>query len=121
MYLLVAWLKLSTRVFLVKCTHVTSFYFHPSNFLVLLTEQSPLPSTAACVWSVLILQDIRLAEIIDREGKAALIVVNKWDTVPEKDGQTINTYTEDVRERLTPLPWAPLVFTSAVFGQRVAQ
>ena len=78
-----------------------------------------MPSCRAYHLSACGSQDVRLAEIIDREGKAALIVVNKWDTVPEKDGQTINTYTEDVRERLRPLPWAPLVFTSAVMGQRV--
>ncbi|CAI5457676.1 unnamed protein product, partial [Closterium sp. Yama58-4] len=65
-------------------------------------------------------QDLRLAEQIEREGKACVVIVNKWDTVPDKDATSTVSYTEDVRGKLRSMPWAPLVFTSATTGQRVA-
>lgn len=64
-------------------------------------------------------QDFRLGERIAEEGKAAVIVVNKWDTIPEKDNSSTLQYTLDVRERLRCLDWAPIIFTSATVGQRI--
>eukprot|EP00271_Cylindrocystis_brebissonii_P005150 TRINITY_DN17099_c0_g1_i1.p1 TRINITY_DN17099_c0_g1~~TRINITY_DN17099_c0_g1_i1.p1 ORF type:complete len:804 (+),score=164.42 TRINITY_DN17099_c0_g1_i1:305-2716(+) len=64
-------------------------------------------------------QDFRIGERIDKEGKACVIVVNKWDMVPEKESTTTLRYTEDVRARLRCLDWAPIVFTSATEGQRI--
>eukprot|EP00899_Mesostigma_viride_P015491 jgi/Mesvir1/23943/Mv10714-RA.1 len=64
-------------------------------------------------------QDFRLAEKVEAEGKACVIVMNKWDTVADKDGNTINKYEASTRERLRNLDWAPMVFTSAASGQRV--
>lgn len=64
-------------------------------------------------------QDFRLGERIAREGKACIIVVNKWDTVPNKDATSTVWYDRDVRERLRCLDWAPTVYCSASSGQRI--
>ncbi len=63
-------------------------------------------------------QDERIAGIAHEAGKAAIILVNKWDTI-EKDNTTTNTYTKDVYEALAYMQYAPLVFVSAKTGQRV--
>ncbi len=63
-------------------------------------------------------QDERIAGIAHEAGKAAIILVNKWDTI-EKDNSTTNTYTKDVYEALAYMQYAPLVFVSAKTGQRV--
>lgn len=65
-------------------------------------------------------QDQRLAGRITDAGKACLIVVNKWDLV-EKDSYTIYDHTRLVRDRLSFLEWAPVLFVSAKTGQRVTQ
>lgn len=63
-------------------------------------------------------QDQKLAGRVDEEGRACVIVVNKWDAV-EKDSYTIYDYTQDVRSRLMHISYAPMVFVSALTGQRV--
>ena len=63
-------------------------------------------------------QDERIAGIAHEAGKAAIILVNKWDTI-EKDNSTVNSYTKDVYEALAYMQYAPLVFVSAKTGQRV--
>ncbi len=63
-------------------------------------------------------QDTKIAgEAVDA-GKGCIIVVNKWDTV-EKDGGTMKEYTLRVREGLAYMPYAPVLFISALTGQRV--
>ncbi|KAJ7535601.1 hypothetical protein O6H91_12G039800 [Diphasiastrum complanatum] len=64
-------------------------------------------------------QDYKLAEIIEKEGKACIIVVNKWDTIPDKNSKTTVYYEDDVREKLRVLYWAPIVYTSATNNQRI--
>ncbi|KAA8528092.1 hypothetical protein F0562_035039 [Nyssa sinensis] len=64
-------------------------------------------------------QDYRIAERIEREGKGCLIVVNKWDTIPNKNQQTATYYEQDVREKLRTLNWAPVVYSTAVAGYSV--
>ncbi|KAL6284312.1 hypothetical protein ACE6H2_015241 [Prunus campanulata] len=64
-------------------------------------------------------QDCKIAERIEREGKGCLIVVNKWDTIPNKNQQTATYYEQDVREKLRVLGWAPLVYSTAIAGQSV--
>lgn len=64
-------------------------------------------------------QDERIAGIAHEAGKAAIILVNKWDTV-EKDNTTVNSYTKDVYTALSYMQYAPLLFVSAKTGQRVA-
>lgn len=64
-------------------------------------------------------QDCRIAERIEGEGKACIIVVNKWDTIPNKNQQTATYYEQDVREKLRILHWAPIVYSTAIAGQNV--
>ncbi|KAG9449486.1 hypothetical protein H6P81_009451 [Aristolochia fimbriata] len=64
-------------------------------------------------------QDFRIAERIEREGKGCIIVVNKWDTVPNKNHQTTTNYEQDVREKLRILDWAPIVYATALSGHSV--
>jgi GTP-binding protein len=62
-------------------------------------------------------QDARIAGIAHESGKCSIIVVNKWDLV-EKDQSTMNEYTDHVRSKLAYMTYAPVVFVSAVSGQR---
>jgi predicted GTPase len=64
-------------------------------------------------------QDCRIAERIEREGKGCLIVVNKWDTIPNKNQQTATYYEQDVREKIRVLDWAPIVYSTAIAGHNV--
>lgn len=64
-------------------------------------------------------QDKRLAETAKREGKALIIVVNKWDLIENKTTQTTEEYKEDVIRDLPHARYAPVLFTSAVKKQRV--
>ena len=64
-------------------------------------------------------QDERIAGIAHEAGKACIIVINKWDTV-EKDNSTTNTYTKEIRTKLAYMPYAPIIYVSALTGQRVA-
>jgi GTPase len=63
-------------------------------------------------------QDQKLAGRIIEEGKACVIVVNKWDAV-EKDSYTIYDYQKDIANRLNFTEWAESIFVSALTGQRV--
>ncbi len=63
-------------------------------------------------------QDQRLAGRIEEEGRACIVIINKWDAI-EKDSHTIYDYTRHIRERLYFTEWVPLHFTSALTGQRV--
>ncbi|WP_232826394.1 GTP-binding protein, partial [Cyanothece sp. BG0011] len=63
-------------------------------------------------------QDIKLADRIIDEGRAAIIVVNKWDAI-EKDSYTIYEYKQKVMDRLYFMEWADIIFVSAMSGKRV--
>ncbi len=63
-------------------------------------------------------QDLSIAGYAYEKGRALVLVVNKWD-LPEKDQTTMGKYVEEVRRRFKYLPFAPLVFVSALTGQRV--
>ena len=63
-------------------------------------------------------QDAKIAGIAHERGKGIIIVVNKWDAV-EKDDKTIYRYTEKVRQTLSFMPYARLLFVSARTGQRL--
>ncbi|KAH6776451.1 GTP-binding family protein [Perilla frutescens var. hirtella] len=64
-------------------------------------------------------QDFKIAEQIESEGKGCLIVVNKWDTIPNKNQQTATYYEEDLRGKLRILSWAPIVYSTAIQGNSV--
>jgi len=63
-------------------------------------------------------QDEHIAGLAHNNGKASVIVVNKWDLV-EKDNDTFNKYRKDVYNALAYMNYAPTVFISAKTGQRV--
>ena len=63
-------------------------------------------------------QDTKVAGLAHEAGKASIIVVNKWDLI-EKDGKTMDRMREEVRQGLSFMAYAPILFISAKTGQRV--
>lgn len=63
-------------------------------------------------------QDTKVAGMAHEAGKASIIVVNKWDAV-EKDDKTMDQMTAKVRSGFAFMPYAPILFISALTGQRV--
>ena len=63
-------------------------------------------------------QDTKVAGMAHEAGKASIIVVNKWDLI-EKDGKTMDRMREDIRRDLGYMTYAPILFISAMTGQRV--
>ena len=63
-------------------------------------------------------QDTKVAGMAHESGKACIIVVNKWDAV-EKDDKTMDKMRNDIRRDLAYMTYAPIVFISALTGQRV--
>ena len=64
-------------------------------------------------------QDTKIAGLVHEAGKAAIIVVNKWDAVADKETNTMRDKENDVRQGLSYMLYAPVVFLSALTGQRV--
>ena len=65
-------------------------------------------------------QDAKIAGIAHDRGKAVIIAVNKWDLI-EKDNKTINEFTKNVRNTLSFMQYAELIFISAETGQRLVK
>ena len=65
-------------------------------------------------------QDTKVAGMAHEAGKASVIVVNKWDLV-EKDGRTMDKVRDDVLRDLSYMSYAPVLFISALTGQRVGR
>lgn len=65
-------------------------------------------------------QDEHIAGYIIEEYKSLVIVINKWDAV-KKDAFTMHEFTENIRDRLHFVRYAPIVFISALEGQRIHQ
>ena len=63
-------------------------------------------------------QDAKIAGIAHEKGKGVIIAVNKWDAV-EKDDKTIYKFTERIREVLSYMPYAEIIYISALTGQRL--
>ena len=63
-------------------------------------------------------QDTKVAGIAHDEGKACIIVINKWDLI-EKDNKTMNNYIQDIRGKFPSMLYAPIVFVSAKTNQRM--
>ena len=64
-------------------------------------------------------QDTKIAGLVHEAGKAAIIVVNKWDAVADKETNTMRDKELAVKEGLAYMPYAPVVFLSALTGSRV--
>ena len=65
-------------------------------------------------------QDTKVAGMAHESGKACIIVVNKWDAV-DKDDKTMDRMREDIRRDLSYMTYAPILFISALTGQRVTR
>lgn len=63
-------------------------------------------------------QDLKLAGRIIDEGRALVIIANKWDAI-DKDSHTIYEYQQMLKERLYFMDWAETIFVSALTGKRV--
>jgi len=63
-------------------------------------------------------QDTKIAGLCHEAGKACIIVVNKWDLV-EKETNTMDEMTDNIRRDLSYMTYAPVLFLSALTGQRV--
>lgn len=63
-------------------------------------------------------QDTKIAGYAHEQGKACVIAVNKWDLI-EKDGKTMDAFRKQVAEGLSFMLYAPVVFISALTGQRL--
>jgi len=63
-------------------------------------------------------QDINIIALADKYGKGVLIMVNKWDLV-EKETNTAIRIREEMKQKLGPLGYAPIIFTSVINKQRI--
>ena len=65
-------------------------------------------------------QDARIAEYAHDSGRAIILVVNKWDLV-QRDSSTMEKYKERIRNEMRTLDYVPILFISALKGQRVGK
>ncbi|MDA8126879.1 MAG: ribosome biogenesis GTPase Der [Deltaproteobacteria bacterium] len=65
-------------------------------------------------------QDLKIAGLAIENGTACILIVNKWDLV-EKDNSTIGEFVEDIHFKAKFLDFAPILFVSALSGQRVVK
>ncbi len=64
-------------------------------------------------------QDARLASLAINQYKPLLIVVNKWDLVPDKETNTARDYARDIHEKLRDAAYIPIIFASCLENQRI--
>ena len=66
-------------------------------------------------------EETKIAGLVHEAGKAAIIVVNKWDAVEDKETNTMRDMEQKVRQDLAYMTYAPVMFLSALTGQRVSR
>ena len=64
-------------------------------------------------------QDMNIFQLIQRNNKSLVVVVNKWDLVEDKTQKVITTFEEAIRKRMAPFTDFPIVFASALTKQRI--
>lgn len=64
-------------------------------------------------------QDMNIFHLIVKNRKGCVIVVNKWDTIPDKQTNTSKEYAENIRKKLAPFNDVPIIFTSVTEKQRI--
>ena len=64
-------------------------------------------------------QDMNIFQLIQRNNKSLVVVVNKWDLVQDKSQIAIKTFENAIRERMAPFVDFPIIFASAVTKQRI--
>ncbi|GAC1392287.1 MAG: ribosome biogenesis GTPase Der [Candidatus Saccharimonadales bacterium] len=65
--------------------------------------------------------DQKIVGMIKEAGKGLILVVSKWDIVDDKDPFTRDQLAADIKQTFDFVPWAPLIFTSAVTGQNITK
>ncbi len=100
--------------------HLPGFEFYASLRSIRALERSDVALLVLDATEKTSRQDQRVAALIEESGKPVLILVNKWDAV-EKDSNAMKRYEEEVRAALTFLDYAPMLFISALSGQRTGQ
>ena len=64
-------------------------------------------------------QDMNIFQLIQKNNKSLVVVVNKWDLVENKDQNVIKTFENAIRERMAPFVDFPIIFASALTKQRI--
>jgi GTP-binding protein len=64
-------------------------------------------------------QDMNIFQLIQRNNKSLVVVVNKWDLVENKDQVVVKTFEAAIRDRMAPFTDLPIIFASAVTKQRI--
>ena len=64
-------------------------------------------------------QDMNIFQLIQKNQKSLVVVVNKWDLVPDKDQRVMDTFVNAIRERMAPFTDFPIIFASAMTKQRI--
>ena len=64
-------------------------------------------------------QDMNIFQIIQRNQKSLVVVVNKWDLVPDKNQRVMDTFIDAIRNRMAPFDDFPIIFASAMTKQRI--
>ena len=64
-------------------------------------------------------QDMNIFQLIQKNHKSLVVVVNKWDLVEDKDHKVIKTFENAIRERMAPFSDFPIIFASALTKQRI--
>ena len=64
-------------------------------------------------------QDMNIFQLIQKNNKSLVVVVNKWDLVENKDQKVIDTFVTAIRNRMAPFTDFPIIFASALTKQRI--
>ena len=64
-------------------------------------------------------QDMNIFQLIQKNNKSLVVVVNKWDLVEDKSQKAIDTFVNAIRNRMAPFTDFPIVFASALTKQRI--
>ncbi|MEO1652660.1 MAG: ribosome biogenesis GTPase Der, partial [Bacteroidota bacterium] len=65
-------------------------------------------------------QDMNIISLAERNGKGILLMINKWDLI-EKDSKTAKHFMDQIREKIAPLTYIPIIFSSVLKKQRIFQ
>lgn len=65
-------------------------------------------------------QDVNIISLAQRQGKGIVIMVNKWDLI-QKDSKTADKYKKEIFEKLAPIDYIPVIFSSVLEKQRIFQ
>src|SRR5688500_16547488 len=65
-------------------------------------------------------QDVNIIALAHRQGKGIVMMVNKWDLI-EKDSKTSDKFKQDIMEKLAPIDYIPIIFSSVLTKQRIFQ